>query len=630
MEIHVDISIDFLWGKQNFVKNEWGNITYIVGANGTGKTQFAERLKNVFKSKGLDVRYFGAERMAGLNCKTDGSGYFGSDNLSRGLNISHYTAYKQKSDELGYALDAIVELKTKLDLRVKIEAVLSEVFKRQIIFKEEGGYLKTSISRIDNDRNYDLKANECHGLKELISLLAFIYDDQYNCLILDEPELHLHPQYQQFILSEIRKMAGNPFEDKDKKMFVILTHSPTMIDIRTLEDLKNYIVFQPKKLPAYIDSFSNDDPYDIDKLNKLLPRLNSNHKLMFFAKSPIFVEGYTDQQIFNLIQEIRDVNMGANGISIIDVGGKDEVDMMYRLCGKFNMDSKAILDSDCLFGGKIRQTISKLPETKALLASKGISDLMKEIGEMDRKIQELILVIESKIEQDFLDAGELKDYYKALLSQNGPNALLMKKRLTYMAVNRETNKLKEIVGKDKQTLVDLINGKSKNILTIFEKLGVYILSKGEMENYYKTYCLNQYIVEDGQKTNVFIRERDYLFDHFSKSQVESDYPDIVEILDKICTVNSIDIYKYLSATIGDWIHLLQKALNLSNDNIEINKIKMNPIIQWEVYNRLFDIILLEPDKDNYFKCIIKLRKIIDSSERELVFYGNTVAANYKI
>ena len=47
MKIPVDIQIDFLWGEQHFKKDDWGPITYIVGANGTGKSIFAEKLKQL-------------------------------------------------------------------------------------------------------------------------------------------------------------------------------------------------------------------------------------------------------------------------------------------------------------------------------------------------------------------------------------------------------------------------------------------------------------------------------------------------------------------------------------------------------------------------------------------------------
>ena len=73
MKIPVDIQIDFLWGEQHFKKDDWGPITYIVGANGTGKSIFAEKLKQQLGQNGLKVRYFGADRIANLAGKWDAS-----------------------------------------------------------------------------------------------------------------------------------------------------------------------------------------------------------------------------------------------------------------------------------------------------------------------------------------------------------------------------------------------------------------------------------------------------------------------------------------------------------------------------------------------------------------------------
>lgn len=56
MKIDVDIAVDFLWGNEHFIKNEWGEITYIVGPNGTGKTIVAEKLKEQFKNAKLKTR----------------------------------------------------------------------------------------------------------------------------------------------------------------------------------------------------------------------------------------------------------------------------------------------------------------------------------------------------------------------------------------------------------------------------------------------------------------------------------------------------------------------------------------------------------------------------------------------
>ena len=56
-----------------------------------------------------------------------------------------------------------------------------------------------------------------NGLKEIITILTILYSENNHCLIIDEPELHLHPQFQSFLIQEFKKLAGNPFTDENKK-----------------------------------------------------------------------------------------------------------------------------------------------------------------------------------------------------------------------------------------------------------------------------------------------------------------------------------------------------------------------------------------------------------------------------
>ena len=186
-------------------------------------------------------------------------------------------------------------LNEKLDLRAKVEAILSQLFDRELTLSTATGFLQPMMSRIRSEA-YKMKESECHGLKELIGLLTFLYDDDNNCLILDEPELHLHPQYQTFLLQQIRSMAGDPRQDHRKKCFFLITHSPYFVDVRTVEELKHCLVFRPGKPPSYIDELGEDESF---KVKRFLPRLNTHHKQFFFASRPIFVEGYTDQQLLS-------------------------------------------------------------------------------------------------------------------------------------------------------------------------------------------------------------------------------------------------------------------------------------------------------------------------------------------
>jgi AAA domain, putative AbiEii toxin, Type IV TA system len=223
--------------------------------------------------------------------------------------------------------DAFVILKEKINVRIRIEAFLSSIFGRRIRLAEEGGYLKPKMQRVLGGAEYAMKEDECHGLKELITLLAFLYDDEFTALVIDEPELHLHPQFQTFLLAEIRKLAGDGRVAPLKKVFFLITHSPYLLDFRTLDDLRQCVIFHQDSVPTFVGILSDQDEYF---LKRLLPRLNTHHKQFFFAGRPIFVEGYTDQQLFSLIQEGRSRLLGATGACFIDVNGKGEQDFFFK------------------------------------------------------------------------------------------------------------------------------------------------------------------------------------------------------------------------------------------------------------------------------------------------------------
>ena len=444
MKIPVDIQIDFLWGEQHFKKDDWGPITYIVGANGTGKSIFAEKLKQQLGQNGLKVRYFGADRIANLAGKWDAmGGQFAYDKLSKGLDIDSFDTYKVKAEQLGQSVDALIELKDKLDLQIKVESILSDIFKKELIFHENAGFLNVLVSDKKTDTPYDLKKSESHGLKEIITLLTFIYNDNYNCIILDEPELNLHPQFQQFILQEIKKNAGDI--KSGKKIFIILTHSPYMLDINNSDDLLNYIVFHKEVIPSYISSYEFDT-YQLERLNRLLMRINTNHKTLFFASSPVFVEGYIDQQLLNLIEYKRDIPLGAEGVSIIDVGGKDEVDIMFTLCQKLGISAKAIVDLDALFEGKIRQTIANLPESSKYLAEQGQKELMAIIGELQTLSGEIAdFLITFDLSSLNNPSSEFSDFLATLKKVHGEHALKIKRRLTFLAVQRISDEISQYI-----------------------------------------------------------------------------------------------------------------------------------------------------------------------------------------
>ena len=96
MNIPVTVSIQDLWGIQEFSKTEWGAVNYLVGPNGSGKTRFAGTLRQALSKAGIKPRYLSAERLAGLE-KSSIWGQHGA--LYRGFDVAQYQQYKKLGNQ---------------------------------------------------------------------------------------------------------------------------------------------------------------------------------------------------------------------------------------------------------------------------------------------------------------------------------------------------------------------------------------------------------------------------------------------------------------------------------------------------------------------------------------------------
>jgi hypothetical protein len=621
MNLTININIPDLWGEQIFQRNEWGVINYLVGPNATGKTRFAEQLKIQCQNQGLHVRSFSSDRLTGFE-KQPGH-IFGSSNISRGLDTGQYPSYISQSKDYGLSGSAFIVLKNKVDLRIRIEAILSQLFNKKIRLAEEGGFLIPKIQRVGTGGEYGLRESECHGLKELIPLLTFLFDDENDCMIIDEPEQHLHPQFQTFFLQMIREIAGDPRTDIGKKCFFIITHSPYFVDIRTVSDLKNCLVFQPEKIPQSIKDIGGEDEH---KIKRLIPRLNVHHKQFFFASRPIFVEGYFDQQIFSLIQEKRGRLLGASGSCIIDVGGKDELDLFFRLCKNLDLNAQFIGDLDVIFKGKLRQSVSLDRRCQNYVHQTGLGiDLMNIIGEAETKIGECLSEFEPQLATIPNTDLQLKKIQQAL---SGLTEIDKKRYVFLIGLNKIGERIKSLIPSKVDT-IQFIEGRIPVIIEAFKTSGVFILSDGELENYLPEYEGDPYQILDINKIKVFEKERDFILENdLDEPQINSRYGKLAKILDDATSPRIIDMDLFITNVIRDWIFKVQMSFNRGEIK-DMSSLKGNTILDWQTYSRIFDLLdftLL----DEGFNCKIKFKKSLDPREREFTFNNLVSAANFQL
>ena len=478
IEKNIDITIPVIWGEEHFIKNQWGSINYLVGANGTGKSLLAEQIKAKFNDGGFLPRYLNAERLVGLEKQQEGR--FGGGTLQRGFDITHFENYKNRAKNTGLSSSAIIILKQRLDIRIKIEALLSDIFGKTIRLVEEGGFLKPKMQNIVAGQEYNLSESECHGLKELITLLTFLYDPTNNCLIFDEPELHLHPQFQSFFLQEIRKVAGNPLEDQSKKMFFIITHSPYFIDLKSLDELSHILVCHLDKVPTYVGELDAQDTYI---LNKFLPRFNTHHKQFFFSPNPVFVEGYTDQQIISIIFEKLGINIGASGSCIIDVGGKNELGVFFKLCKSLKINCRIIADLDSVFRGKLREVVCEDERSQGYVQKQGIgASLSAEIGDLETHLSSIAAFISAQ-ELDLPHLVELKENIDSFPAEKEHS----KRVSVLLAISKYEADIRAILNAENTANLNLIIGRRTQLFNAFKACNTYIFPNGEIEHYY-TIC----------------------------------------------------------------------------------------------------------------------------------------------
>jgi putative ATP-dependent endonuclease of OLD family len=137
----------------------------------------------------------------------------------------------------------------------------------------------------------------------------------YNALLVEEPEAHLHPQYQNKFFSYL-----NELQDKGAQIF-ITSHSPT---ITAKTDLQKLTVLQKQNeiiAPFCFSKLSKDD-YSTTNRNHLRKFLDVTKSQLFFANGVILVEGIAEAIILPVLsKKFLGIDLETYGIEIVNING---------------------------------------------------------------------------------------------------------------------------------------------------------------------------------------------------------------------------------------------------------------------------------------------------------------------
>jgi energy-coupling factor transporter ATP-binding protein EcfA2 len=152
-------------------------------------------------------------------------------------------------------------------------------------------------------------------------------------LLVDEPELSLHPHAQRAVLAAL---------ESTEAQIVLATHSASVlaeIDVRSIAVLRRANGTVTAARPANI----NDD--EAKRLRRFATPLTNE---AFFARQVVFVEGITDYQAVRAIAVTLGRNLDAEGIAVVALDGAASLTTFLQIMGPAGLDLKigGICDAD--------------------------------------------------------------------------------------------------------------------------------------------------------------------------------------------------------------------------------------------------------------------------------------------
>lgn len=505
----------------------YGGITTFLGPNGSGKTQLMRALKFVIEEHVAHkkTRYVSAGRLGPLeNFRSNFDGQHSHlpnyDNAILG-DMNHVN----RRHSIETVLGDFASLSARPDIFLKVQERLKKLFNRDLRLEWHRGRLRLFLRRVDQRAAEYSSAREASGILHLVAALTALYDDEVGCILIDEPEVSLHPQLQSFMYQEMKRVAGDP-DDKGKKLIFLSTHSTEFVNVRSIDELAsivfcNDIYEEPVQIDPSIDEFKDR------KIRLLLSRMGQEHKLALFCQKPFLVEGISDQLLCMGLSRTLDLSMEAAGSQILPVSGKGQlptVCKLFRLVGK---NPVALVDADGIADGlDIINLFTSLPLAKSIAVEKGHRDAFTFARNVYNDFSQLV----SEHWGDIHDLASTHVYWKSRANEEEAKA---KRRAAFCSIlNAEEEEIRKLNNPDKWLE---IRARLVSLLEFLEALGCFVLRKGTIENYYTQ--LNH--IRSDEKPHSALQETIHI-DTLSQNAIEQNYRDIISALLHASSVQEVD------------------------------------------------------------------------------------------
>lgn len=466
--INLKFKVNNVFGDNDVNITLYSGLTTFVGTNASGKTQTLKVLKNKLKQTfGVNkVRYLSSNRIGEME-------QYRSKTNQYNYSVDNYTVGDQQAKKIRQQIETstgdFFTMDERKDVYIKVAERLSVLFNRHIFIRWDAGKMQVFFGENGNEKEYSVVA-EASGLVNVISILAALFDEEVEFLLIDEPEVSLHPQLQSYLLREMKNAVK-----KYGKTIVISSHSAEMIELNKAEDLSNFVFFNNKELPKQISPSAPE--LSNKQLQDFLLRMSLIYNEGFFAKRILLIEGASDMIMCRYLCNRLDLNLDVAGSQIIPVDGKGQFPVIAKLFRLIGKEVFVLTDLDGFVDdNSVINLFTSLPKAVEIANFYGNGDLQGMVRDVKTKIDELIQT----------DKDGLKDIYESHPYWINRDADAEESKVIRRSIIAQ---LFQVSNEDLTKWPNCSQWKGLKtrlgvIFDILAKLGCFVLKKGAVESYY--------------------------------------------------------------------------------------------------------------------------------------------------
>ena len=189
------------------------------------------------------------------------------------------------------------------------------------------------------EAGFEIDATELGGGMQNALVLAILqaYEQrrkQGAIILIEEPEMFLHPQVQRSVYKTLRRIGEN-------NQVIYTTHSPHFVALPDYRDVQLV-----RRKATGTEAQKSELPMNETRRDKLVKELDPERNELFFASRLLLVEGDTEKLALPEYAKCMGIDLDEAGATIVEVGGKRNLMEFATISISFGIPTGVIYDED--------------------------------------------------------------------------------------------------------------------------------------------------------------------------------------------------------------------------------------------------------------------------------------------